>query len=456
MDTSPVLQQAAKALFNSTYDLLHSSDDVWRDAQTMDTLLDYLALFPEDAQGRGKDFLAFLNPLHKGNWWDDFGWIGIAALRAAELNVFPEQRSAMLKIAINAWAYMHGPKWSASRSSVYPFVDSSLPGWQEFANGHAGNIGAPNSWTAFDAGSEREWITPRFTPGGIWNAPINAADFQTPGTHEQIGQNNSLSPIQNTVTNAVYTILSLRVWLAARNPAFAPVFSESGLNPDACRTAFLQQYEWLNNWMFNTTEPDAPLLFRTGDLVRERVSTFKPYGEWPSQYWDTSYSTTWVWTGDQGLIAGALREGAAAGVGASWPKLFKLYPALFDGTLTRLKAERNYGTVQGSFLLPWMQFGEPDYLNADAKGYDVKDYQTGPGVFLRYALQACRAQPALFGKFRQFIAGSAQSAAALGVAALEPNPPGQCDGFGSSGYMSNVLTNRLALILLALEMQKPA
>ena len=115
-------QEAVRLFDREIHDRWKESDNVWRNAWAMDTLLDYFAAQKIDPAGYGITALNALNPTKKGNWWDDFGWIGLASLRAAEQTNYPEYRDHFLKIAINAWAYMYGPGWSKSNRAIYPLV----------------------------------------------------------------------------------------------------------------------------------------------------------------------------------------------------------------------------------------------------------------------------------------------------------------------------------------------
>ena len=469
IDPFAIMLEANRLFNHEIYERWTKSDNVWRNAWALDTLLDYFAARHVDPAAYGVLPLNALDPTNKGNWWDDFGWIGIAALRAADqINDFhqhPEYRDRFLKIAINAWAYMYGPGWSKSNKAIYPFTDTDLPGWKQFEADHTPNIGAPNVWKdiaqTWKGINENQTMErkPRYSPGGVWNSPITDSGQPKLVRHYQQRINyldTYVSPIQNTVTNVVYAILTLRIFQASSKGAFSNVFSESTLDAKACREAWKAQMGWFDQWMIQTKGDESLQrdLDKTSSLVRERVSTFNEVGG--TRYWDASYCKDWVWTGDQGLLLGALREGKAAGYVES--KVFDLYPNIVEGVFQNGYKPRTYDrTIEGSFLLPWIVVGSKDPYNEEALGlyYDA-DYQTGTGVFMRYLLQAYKAEPALVQKYKDTIMKCANNIIKKGFG-TQPDPEGVCDAFTPSGDSVDEMTayvNRLSVLLLAIEMSR--
>ena len=288
--------------------------------------------------------------LHKkGNWWDDFGWIGIAALRTAERNTFPQRQADFLKIAINAWAYMYGPGWSHGNPTVYPFMDLGLEGWQKFAKEHPSNRGAPNVWKSItqtwpDVNNQQKADRqPRYAPGGVWNAPIvdDSAPIPAQTYQHSLGY---VSPIQNTVTNAVFTILSLRIYQASKiRHSVACLPSRPWIPQPACKPGRIRS-PGSNHGCSRRAAPDQSLLLKTGtgSLVRERAATF-------ASLWDAAYDSNWIWTGDQGLLLGVLREGAEASYVKS--AVFGLYPDIVGGVFANGYLPRTYGgTISGKLF----------------------------------------------------------------------------------------------------------
>lgn len=450
----------AKVLFDRIHPLWRTAGNVWRTACAFDSLLDYFVVSGADSAPYGQDALAALDPTQKGNWWDDFGWIGIAALRAAELGFAAQHRIDFLKIAINAWCYMVGPRWSTrpDQTAIYPYTDP--PGWAQFAGTHPVNRGAPNCWV--DIGQTwpgappliQAQLRPRYSPGGIWNSPITFDAHPTP-VPEYDGSGGVLNPIQNTVTNGVFALLSLRLCLAAQNPAFTAYFTDAGVDVQACNQAWQDQIAWWQLWMLKTPDPWQSLLLtsqsgsRAGALVRERVSSFHAVDN--VVYWDSSYDRSMTWSGDQGLLIGALRE-AQSMYRASPPPVTGVYPQLIQGMFANAFLPRTYGSVAGEFPLPWLQVGASDPYSAVPPGYDYGDYQTGVAVFMRYLLQAHQADPALLAPYTPTILANATALVSPGFG--RPLQPGQCDAFTPYGSdnadLMSAYVNRLSVLTLAI------
>lgn len=454
----------ATALFKQILPLWDSAGNVWRTACAFDSLLDYFVVSGTDSAPYAADALNALDPTKKGNWWDDFGWIGIAALRAAELGFAANHRYEFLKIAINSWCYMYGAGWSTASGpqGIYPYLDP--PGWASFASTHNSNTGAPNCWAYIN----QTWPTvtpemqaklrPRYSPGGIWNSPFTSTEHPIPVSAYD-GTGGVLNPIQNTVTNAVYALLSLRLSQAAKRPDFAPYFSGVKFNLAACNQAWENQIAWWQLWMLKTPDPLQSLLLtgqqgsQGGSLVRERVSSFHAVNN--EIYWDSSYNKGMTWSGDQGLLIGALRE-ANAIYKASPPPVCGLYPDLIKGTFANYFRPRTYGSVSGSFPLPWLEVGATNPYNATPPGSDYGDYQTGVGAYMRYLLQAYRAEPTLLTAYKPAIIATAD--ALVNPNFGSPSPAGACDAFtpqdngngnGNADLMS-AYVNRLAVLTLAI------
>jgi hypothetical protein len=462
----PFMEEALRLFNHEIHERWKKSDNVWRNAWAMDTLLDYFAARQIDPAACGVVALKALDPTKKGNWWDDFGWIGLAALRAAEQindhNHHPEYRDRFLKIAINAWVYMYGPGWSKSNKAIYPFTGTDLPGWAAFAKDHTPNIGAPNVWKDIAKTwqkprpneNQKMQRKPRYSPGGVWNAPITDSS-QPELVLSYQGDGQYVSPIQNTVTNGVYAILTLRIFLASSKGAFSNVFSESTLDARACWEAWKAQMGWFDRWMVQTKGDESLQLEldKESSLVRERVSTFKERGA--QRYWDGSYRKDWLWIGDQGLLLSAMRESKAAGCKL---KVLELYPMIVEGVFQKGYKPRTYDrTIKGSFLLPWIVVGSKDPYNEEALGlYFNADYQTGTGVFMRYLLQAYKAEPAFLQKHKATIMKCANNIIKKGFG-THPEPDGVCDAFTPSGESVDQMTayvNRLSVLLLAIEMSR--
>ncbi|KGI78064.1 hypothetical protein [Oleiagrimonas soli] len=468
-DASTPFLAAADRLVDELLPMWEGSNNVWRAGWVLDTLVDYFMARGEDGSIIQNPLLP-VSPTKNGDWWDDFAWVGIATLRAAEMGIFPKQRNELVKAAINAWTYMHGPGWSRKPTNLaFPFKD--LEGWQDFDPSADRRIGAPNAWanirdtwspgepTARQIGERK----PRYAPGGVWNAPIRdpySPDVvaANPGCTEA---DVALAPIQNTVTNGLFAILSLRLALAGAGGAYRDLFEAADLNLAACQDAWTNQWSWFMSWIYDTygEESLALTISPTRFLVRERVSTFHEYEG--RRAWDGGYCSRLAWTGDQGLLLGFLREVERAG-GTMPQRGTGAYRLIVSTVFERAYAPRRYfgsGAV-GMFLLPWLRLGDDNpYGTSPPGGSDYGDYQTGNGVFMRYLLQAYRADPTVVDGYAPLVIGAAKQMTekSFGESVY---PPGCCDAYVSIDQCGDhrpanqmtPLVNRLAVLLMAHEM----
>lgn len=490
------LEDEAKRLYeHDIVPMWSQAKNVWRTAWAMDTILDYYRVCGVDGSGSADTALNALDPRNSGAWWDDFGWIGITALRAVEQNAYPAQRDLFLKIAINAWVYMYGPGWATNGSgAIYPFMDSALPGWADFADGIAktpiGNIGAPNVWDRMDCtfrcdlrhaqapgqfasactgpqpASERKYRQqPRYSPGGAWNSPIYSDQCPYPSP-AYVGDNGALNPAQNTVTNTLFALLSLRLFQASANHQHDAVFQAANLDVNACLASWQHQAEWFDRWCQDKTlTPDQTLSTIPADssdflLIRERVSTYLD-STTNTVYWDPNYDSNRVWTGDQGLMLAVLREGQALQVKAP---TFAAPEALVAAVFRYGYAERSYNSSSQKclFPLPWLELGTRGdaRFRVAAPGGDPGDYRTGVAVFMRYLLQAYEATPAILSQEGADIllksAFAMQQGSGFGSAPADPG--GECDAFTAHSVDTadklTPLINRLSVILMAIAICK--
>jgi hypothetical protein len=139
-------------------------------------------------------------------------------------------------------------------------------------------------------------------------------------------------------------------------------------------------------------------------------------------------------------------------------KVLELYPMIVEGVFQKGHKPRTYDrTIKGSFLLPWIVVGSKYPYNEEALGlYFNADYQTGTGVFMRYLLQAYKAEPAFLQKHKATIMKCANNIIKKGFG-THPVPDGVCDAFTPSGDSVDQMTayvNRLSVLLLAFEMSR--
>lgn len=108
--------------------------------------------------------------------------------------------------------------------------------------------------------------------------------------------------------------------------------------------------------------------------------------------------------------------------------------------------------------MPWIAVGSktPDLEGALAG--DHPDYQTGTHVFMRYLLQAYKAEPDLLTNHKDAILNSANNIIKKGFG-TNPNPDSSCDSYTpykvkDAATLMTPYINSLAVLLLAIELSK--
>jgi hypothetical protein len=458
--------------------------NIWRSSWAFDTLLDCLSTMNDLQPGyqppKCTDGLSFMdfsleNGLNasSGDWWDDFGWFGIACLRAAESGrVTDEQKRLLLRKAVNAWAYMFGNGWDGSNPLNFGQFSVPYPdAWDK--DGIRNNQGAPNVYkyaTSYRVPNPATYLpfAPFFQTGGIWNSTLTGTDPKT-RQHDRYNPDQSyLSPLQNTVTNAVYALLSLRIFNAITNPAYARYFSDNPVNTTVVYMSWMNQLTWFRNWLFDPLNQfdniDRKLLMpldQFSALVRERVSSFA------NNKWDAAYYKGLAWTGDQGLLIGLLRESEEKVRNSAIPGDFRWlssYSLLLNGMREQLYSEQDVPTL-GVQLRPWIQYSDatgeatfPDFPEGDDA-----DYQTGIAVFYRYLLQLQAKDATLAAPFRDQVFATANAICASDFPAPADDVYYSCEGMvrqipdSADRQTYNFLTpwvNRIALLCMAIRLSK--
>jgi hypothetical protein len=195
---------------------------------------------------------------------------------------------------------------------------------------------------------------PRFA-GGCWNHDLVPGGVTNACDPLQPMEEWPVCGIQNTVTNTQYLV-------------FAARFSQA---EDAIR-----EYGWLRQWFSDSLPEDQRLLasYEKGKLVRERVSTYAQAadGTYPPV---SNYIKDRHWTGDQGILLGALLEMARLDPGGQ-PEYYSMAKAVLDAVRTKL-----INDPLQKILQPWTPVGTIgwEYLT---------DYATGVGVYMRCLLYA--------------------------------------------------------------------
>lgn len=254
----------------------------------------------------------------KPTWYDDYGWWGIAALKASRHPELLGPPGAFQKPALDCWGAM---------------TKLALTVWQRY-------------------GRQYPDYGPRFT-GGAWNFDWSDSNPKNP--------TNTLEGIQNTVTNALYLVLSTRLAEAAQRSPY--------------RASADNEFKFLKQWLELASDAERLLAPDTG-LVRERVSTYA------SGRGVDGYQKSWYWTGDQGLVVGGLVDRMRL-VGTGSPD----YKYALDTARGVLAAVLKSLVKPDGTLCAWRGSKVPRN--------DTDDYGTGPAVFMRYLLYAYQQSAAL-------------------------------------------------------------
>lgn len=205
------------------------------------------------------------------------------------------------------------------------------------------------------------------------------------------------------MTNSLYLLYATRLHM--NYPTSAPF-----------REAMTLEYAFLSKWFAYTDpwhRPDVALMNvysadQAKAVVRERVGTFRPLppGKKPGVK-DAAYRSDLAWTGDQGLVLGALvtRMRMVPSGSREYRQLLATARQVLAGTMDYLV---NRETDPRGILRAWW----PD----PAPGGDDDDYLTGPGIFFRSLLYAYRANTDLKNDLQQpavqdFIRANAENVA---------------------------------------------
>jgi hypothetical protein len=268
----------------------------WVLGHSFDTVLDYfLTTDKSDASAFG--ILArdrYNEAKNSGNdyWWDDYGWWGIATVKAVTSKLFGGDEIIFRTFAFECWTEINK---------------------------------APDVWQRAKANPQYKPYEPRFD-GGVWNHDFDSGCNPGSGGDDLCGR-------QNTVTNGLYWLLAQRLYFEQQNVDY--------------RRFADREFKFLNAWC-NFKTPDLALLNYYGNtkekvIVRERVSTFLAGGE------DADYRRDLAWAGDQGLFLGGLVDRMRI-LGKGSPE----YPGLLNIARGLLAGSRDYLTdPQTGILRSW-------------------------------------------------------------------------------------------------------
>ena len=306
-------------------------------------MIDYVRYCPEPdsrdvaARAAVEWVIPYFRDTADKTWFDDFGWWTIATARAAGLlsgHLLTDQQTKLKNIISESWSQFTG---------TAPFV------WDRCTK---------NDQNQFDRCGP-------FIFGGVWNGYWTGtvlAETEKKGPADGDPHAKTLLGKQNTVTNAVY-LLSAQA-----------VEDDDRAN---------MEFAFLDKWFRMRSVPLwVPLWWQVDDkaaLVRERVSIYNDRGT--TSVRAPGFDEQWAWTGDQGLIIGALVGKATQDASADVRKtLVNRAVQLLEGVKLKL-VDKN--KILNNWTLTGTVPSDNDY-RADAN-YD--DYSTGSGVFWRYVLR---------------------------------------------------------------------
>lgn len=337
----------------------YTKNDFWHTANTLDTCADFIIQgsrtwgdLPDQRSQvqemiqQGYEYFRTVYKTQNGHgqdspavWWDDYGWWGIT----------------FTKIHQNFAEIFKGAKAPKITQADCLQV-------------------ARDCWTALGSYSQKvngSVQPPQKGPvaGGCWNHPP---------------EDNG---VQNTVTNALFLVLSSRLFQSTNEQGF--------LNATA------NQYLWFRNWFINylQKQKDCPLpgqqqgLFRclqpSGStkfiVVYERPidPANADYNQGNPPFYDKQ-----LWTGDQGLLLGGLAEVLTSRKAIAPLPIIKQQ----DPTFPQNAQDMALWMVQGiSWLFDTSTVLHEAPLNGDfGTGY-AADYATGKGVMMRYLANAMNA-----------------------------------------------------------------
>lgn len=450
---------AADNIFNASVKsqfLTAMKGNIWRASAGFDTLIDYLNLTVVNkpiTQSFANDVFNQLMAASGGDWWDDFGWAGNASVRAAQkLNIDAASKALFIQQALNCWCYMYGPGWqknSQGKPFNVPYPDQN--GWKEFIHKKGGDIGAPNVYAYWAANSATyphyRTHEPMFSPGGVWNST-------------NLNNPSSLDPLQNTVTNAVFFLLSLRLLRLSQDSAYAAYFTNVSFDVSKIQTSVQNQFDWFIKWFNHQPNTPKSLLYMlnerditSGILSRERSPLYKTGPV-------AGYTQDLFWTGDQGLLVAAFREAFENSPLFSTEdhaQATSMFGAFIEGVWKAAFSNTGYTSIPFPVLRPWVQYTsgiQPQYTYFPPG--DDADYLTGTAVYCRSLQQSVAAghvpPPDLKAKITQLadliVAGNRFKQHNYVCEAFSPDNP----DFSSGANSMTPYINQLAVLCVAAQM----
>lgn len=431
---------------NNTFDelskLFKSSDNSWRLAQSLDTILDYFTVNPSQAKG----FIPIILDRYHNYYIDPH------ANNLASPDDCPSCQASYPTTAQSPWWYDDYNWWTIAMNKASRMPDTFGADYTPIFAGISRFC-----WDTVYRNGTQVWdncntlygdyfsrFEPRFK-GGIWNYGYSKYPIKfmpdtpldpNPDLDQALGINPSvgglpdrLRGIQNTVTNGLNLIASARM-AAAVKPENSNISTMAN-----------DQLNFLLNWFEVEDSSGQPLsLFcrfpaTDSGLARERVSSYmKP--EYPVHGYDSNL----IWLGDQGLILGGFAEmlNTLPPSSDNYAKCMAYIEGIIKGV--------NYNLANDGQYYPWFNLNSPS-APGPSPGGDDDDYLTGVGIYFRYLLNLYENYPAIKAFMEQ---------EEIPQAALVNISNHYCDvaNFDGDGAHFTVLTNKLAVQLAAYKMNQ--
>ena len=374
-------RRTAETLFQTLKNSIEAAPDnanPWTYGNSFDSMLDYMMLTQKTGDSVIRKAATVL--AQNGDWYDDWCWPAIAALKACDPlyeSVFAGYRDKFENIVLNNWRLIYSG--SNDHSSIHSF------GTQ--------NVGNHISASYYDS------VQPRFS-GGAWQCDINregngiSQDPTIPYNKKPKLSGPVLGPFQDTVINDLLLIYATRLsaMKASDFPNSNPVNVEIAINQ--ANTARSEVHSFLMNWcnMGRSSDKvdrnDSLLIFPSeaafrnnnysgGVIVRERVGTYAKVGT--SYPIPNAYAPSRAWTGDQGLMLGGL-------VDHSDPISQDIAAGILRGVKANLYQYYNnqYYVLNSTSLNGWNENNSYPYYLGCPTCYNAG----GGGIFMRNLLYA--------------------------------------------------------------------
>ncbi len=331
------LRNWAKAAFNR-FEEIWDFNDFWKRGNTFDASLTFVDAvqqqWPNDPEVKAmqvtvknmlEENLAFFNRFDPGGLWaDDFGWWGLMALNARKHLLMMNEKELAEKFLTLSTDLC----WEYKKKTAYDHATTAKP-----------------------------------VPHGCSNGDAN-------GQHKGV---------KNTVTNVLLFLLSSRIYRVT--------LQENIPDNDKYLNMAYRQWLWFEKWFDLEEYKYLKRVSPSAALVQERpMAIFEGSGYQDKVH--PPWAEGWVWTGDQGMLIGALTDMLAVkNELAAWIDRNDLDTAfkvpIFENKIRRLIA-RIGGGIKAALI------SDKDNIIREAPCYSSfgpnhgNDYLAGRGIMMRY------------------------------------------------------------------------